>query len=414
MSDFRDLILDSLQESGRMTNASVRLDSAVSELSLTLPHPLPSNWLDLLTVVTKVLPVDVNVSSNGVSFLPAAPGAEARMPNSDDRPPPFSFSAWGENGAGDSVRVKCHLSNLTPDDWFVAVDENGRIAPLWLPANGEDAKADDAPLAPVFDILEELPQNVRWVAWIHPTHMDGRTHSGEDFMHKPDFIRWKTDLPDGERRRGSCFIRALNGSRWTALGRPEESLQDGIPVECEGLRWNCEWSGTNLILTVENETNEPRLLCVWPQKPMPEGNACEDRKRERLSGPFPLSVSIRDGTGEYRFDRWPQTAMQGVFRVLHGKSALSEARMQSFSFEIPFRHSPIRPGASFACDMELWPRIICPRAKVVPSNDREKAMTICMKKVPCRLRTVFVVDENGTISTVSTKQEVIPFPKNSP
>jgi len=327
---------------------------------------------------------------------------------------PLSLSAVFEKGIGDVVRLQCLLSNRTTDDWFVVVDENGCIDPSWLPANGEDAKADDAPLAPVFDILEELPQDVRWVAWIHPTHMDGRTHSGEDFMHKPDFIRWKTDLPDGERRRGSCFIRALNGSRWTALGCPEETSQIGVPMECEGLRWSCKCSETNLILTVENESDEPRLLCVWPQKRTPEGNACEDRKRERLSGPFPLSISIRDQTGEYIFDRWPSTAMQGVFGVLHGKESPSESRTHSFSFEIPFRHSPIRPGARFECDMELWPRIICPRAKVVPSNDREKAMTICMKKVPCRLRTVFVVDEDGTISTVSTKQEVLPFPKNSP
>ena len=414
MSDFRDLILDSLQESGRMTNASVRLDSAVSELSLTLPHPLPSNWLDLLTVVTKVLPVDVNVSSNGVSFLPAAPGAEARMPNSDDRPPPFSFSAWGENGAGDSVRVKCHLSNLTPDDWFVAVDENGRIAPLWLPTNGEDAKVDDAPLAPVFDILEELPQDVRWVAWLHPTYFDGRNHTGEEWLIAPDFIMWNVDRSQVEQSRGICPVRALNGKRWIHLGGSEERATGNRSEEFEGLRWSCELEGTNLILTVENEGDGPRLLGVWPDawkslnNDLAKKYSSNARSRDVFSGPFPLEASLSSPHCGSIF-RWPPTAaLQGLFLVLHGKGADSASRAHSFKLNVSSYKHPCQPGDRFQCDVRMWLTVVCPRTEVFPScNGDEKAERgIYRRAIRCHLKTLFIIDEDGRAVTESSMQEI--------
>ena len=414
MSDFRDLILDSLQESGRMTNASVRLDSAVSELSLTLPHPLPSNWLDLLTVVTKVLPVDVNVSSNGVSFLPAAPGAEARMPNSDDRPLPFSFSAWGENGAGDSVRVKCHLSNLTPDDWFVAVDENGRIAPLWLPANGEDAKANDAPFAPVFDILEELPQDVRWVAWLHPTYLDGKNHTGEEGLIAPDFIMWNVDRSQVEQSRGICPVRALNGKRWIHLGGSEERATGNRSEEFEGLRWSCELEGTNLILTVENEGDGPRLLGVWPdawkslKNDLAKKYSSNARSRDVFSGPFPLEASLSSPHCGSIF-RWPPTAaMQGLFLVLHGKGAASASRAHSFKLDVSSYKHPCQPGDRFQCDVRMWLTVVCPRTEAFSScnGDKQTERGIYRRSIRCHLKTLFVIDEDGRAVTESSMQEI--------
>ncbi|MBR5679031.1 MAG: hypothetical protein IKX19_00125, partial [Clostridia bacterium] len=379
MPDFCALVLDSLQENGQMSNAFVRLDPIISKHFPTI-YSVQDTWIDLLTVVTKVLPVDVNVSSNGVSFLPATPGAEARMPNSDDRPPPFSFSAWDENGAGDSVRVKCHLSNLTSDDWFVAVDENGRIAPLWLPANGEDAKANDAPFAPVFEILKDLPQDVRWVSWLHPTYRDGKHHSGEEGLIAPDFIMWNVDRSQVEQSRGICPVRALNGKRWIHLGGSEERATGNRLEEFEGLRWSCELEGANLILTVENEGDGPRLLGVWPDawkslnNDLAKKYSSNARSKDVFSGPFPLEASLSSPHCGSIF-RWPPTAaLQGLFLVLHGKGAASASRKHSFKLDVSSDQHPRQPGDRFQCDVRMWLTVVCPRTEVFPScNGDEKA-----------------------------------------
>ena len=278
-----------------------------------------------------------------------ASSAESQTTNSV----PFQFfSIWKDSGP--SLRLRCYLTNETDDDWFVYVDDMGKIIPDFDALPEDVAAAKDGDIH--FDFKEEdfIPTNVFWVQSLYPARRGTRV-GPNDFR---DQWSWNIAATQGKKSRGTISVRAVNWNRWLATFNG--SVANGRESANDDLRWRLGWAGTNLVLSVENVSSNPCLLHVNPEGV--NGNPSFGDDDPRSFGPFLLFADVQIGPPPnlWQISRTGTPIPRGIYRVLHGLPAPENARTHSFFFGAARPKRAPAPGTVVQCKMNFFPFVIYP------------------------------------------------------
>ena len=264
---------------------------------------------------------------------------------------PFVFySKWDETST--LPRVRCGLINETDDNWFIFVDDDGRIEPVFDSPSEDESEENNDSIRLSFKEEEVIPQGVLWVQHLYPS----RSGTGTETDVLLDSWDWRSIPSGGKKTGGMITVRAVNWQHWIETVDHSQTNTFDTAVD-DGLRWKLDWAGTNLILSVENRSELPRLLHVFPEGVNGKPGYSND---PRTFGPFLLGANIRIGPTPnlWQIVRTGGPAPRGIYRVLHGRQAPEESRTQSFIFGAA-RRVP-SPGTVVSCDVRFDPFVIYP------------------------------------------------------
>ena len=270
--------------------------------------------------------------------------AEIDLPNQSKIPLRGSLGP-NRKDAGNG-RLSCSLVNETDRDWLVCVDESGEIVPKSVP---EDARSSDIV---EWTEIETFPNDVRWVYRLAPKPI------GLAVDPDPWFLSWQIDEPDIFGGRFALPVRAIDWRRYVRTVAPTNAPPPAIDP-ANALRWGIAVHGSNLVLTVENPSDDPVLLHVGSNDPP------ERIDPGAKSGAFTIYGELRAPRPRLFMIQFVQVSASprsGLYRVLHGQSAPSEPRTASFNL-IGIDNEEWKPGDKLSCSLKLYPRIVSPVGK---------------------------------------------------
>jgi len=265
---------------------------------------------------------------------------------------PLLFSAERDNTA-DSAAFVCTVANQTDDDWFLFVNEEGAF-PISLSSNIPHSISNDGPRV-FFDFKEimEIPSDVLWLRMLDPSS-DGKLTWGQGGY---SFFQFDVSIPDDGKTFGIVFVRALNWNRWLSF----IGTSNDAGTNSDGLTWNFALEGTNLILSVENESDFTRLVYVHSNR---LGEPFAEKYPNLYSdGPFLISADIREADSAHSLCHVqinPKTSPPGLYRVLHGRPASPESRKHIFRIgTVPTEKWP-NEGTLLKSVIDFYPSVVCP------------------------------------------------------
>lgn len=263
---------------------------------------------------------------------------------------PFTFFAcWEESDV--FPHYSCMLTNETDEDWFVHVDEYGIIRALFDDSDSMGYLGQDGALDCDFREINNIFPDGLWLQRLCPK--SNETCFGLNGL----LDHWIWPIESSYKRKGVVPVRAVNWNRW--IGESGGSTTNELDVtNDDGLQWRLDLIETNLVLSVENISETPRLIHVCLEDMTGRSGKCIDTETQ---GPFLLSANIQIGQSPNlrQIVLSGRPVPRGIYRVLHGRSASEVARSQTFVIGAV---SPtlLVSGTKVHCDLHFYPFIIHP------------------------------------------------------